>query len=64
MSCADSKAELYLCRMENDTTQFKILLFASEFIITAVVFLGVILIFRNLRKKQDAEKARNRHFKR
>jgi len=49
--------------MENDTTQFKILLFASEFLITAVVFLGVILIFRNFRKKQDAEKARNKRFR-
>jgi hypothetical protein len=49
--------------MQPDTSQFKLLVFASEFLVTAVVFVGVWLIFRNFKKKQDENKQQNRRLK-
>lgn len=49
--------------MQPDTSEFKLLVFASEFLVTAVVFVGVWLIFRNFRKKQDENKQQNRRLK-
>jgi hypothetical protein len=50
--------------MQPDTSNFKLLVFASEFLITAVVFLGVWLIFKNFRKKQDENKEQNKRLRR
>jgi hypothetical protein len=46
--------------MQPDTSNFKILLIISEFLITAVVFVGVYLIFSNFKKKEQAQKERDK----
>lgn len=50
--------------MQPDTSDFKLLVFASEFLVTAVVFIGVWLIFRNFRRKQDENRQQNKRLRR
>jgi len=49
--------------MQPDTSEFKLLVFASEFLVTAVVFVGFWLIFKNFRKKQDENKEQNKRLR-
>ncbi len=46
--------------MQPDTSHFKILLVISEFLITGVVFAGVYLIFRNFKKREEAQRKRDK----
>ncbi|MBU6325601.1 MAG: hypothetical protein KJS92_08950 [Bacteroidetes bacterium] len=47
--------------MQPDNSNFKILLIISEFLITGVVFAGVYLIFRNFKKRENAQRERDRN---